>query len=126
MGAKNPKILARLKRKMRVRKKVKGTTERPRLCVNKTLKHIYAQLIDDTQGKTLVAVSTVMKDVKEEFVKENKFTRNIKAAKVIGELIAQKAMEKQIASVIFDRNGYQYHGIVKQIADSARSKGLQF
>ncbi len=105
----------------RVRKKVSGTTEVPRLCVYKSLNHIYAQIIDDEKSETLVAASTLEKDFAELESKTNK-----EAAKIIGSRIAEKAKEKGIMQVVFDRNGYKYHGCVASLADAAREKGLQF
>ncbi|MDO3379091.1 50S ribosomal protein L18 [Geoalkalibacter halelectricus] len=113
---------ARLKRKDRVRRKVVGVPGRPRLCVFRSAKHIYAQIIEDTSGTTLAAVSTLNKDV----VADQEATGNVEAAKLIGKAIAQKALEKDIKEVVFDRNGFLYHGRVKALADSAREAGLVF
>ena len=111
-----------LKRHSRVRKKVFGTTERPRLCVRRTGKYIYVQLIDDTLGKTILSVSSAISEVKNE-VKSGK---NIEAAKLTGSLIARKAMNAGIKKVVFDRSGYKYHGRIKAVADAAREIGLEF
>jgi large subunit ribosomal protein L18 len=113
---------ARLKRQIRVRKKVRGTTERPRLNVFKSSRHIHAQIIDDVSGVTLVAASTISPDVKSDLV----YSGNIDAAKKVGAAIAKKAIEKNIVSVVFDRNGFLYHGRVKALADAARENGLSF
>jgi len=113
---------SRLKRKIRVRKKIKGASDRPRLNVFKSAKHIYAQLIDDTNGCTLAATSTLVADVKGDV----KYTGNIEAAKRVGASIAKVALEKGITSVVFDRNGFLYHGRIKALADSARENGLSF
>jgi large subunit ribosomal protein L18 len=113
---------ARLKRKVRVRKKIKGTSERPRLNVFKSSRHIHAQIIDDTNGVTLVAASTISPDVKSDLV----YSGNIDAAKQVGAAIAKKAIENNIVSVVFDRNGFLYHGRVKALADAARENGLSF
>lgn len=113
---------ARVKRQVRVRQKVRGTVERPRLCVFRSAKHIYAQIIEDTTGTTLVSVCTSAKDVADGV----KYTGNIEAAKAIGAAIAKKALEKNITQVVFDRNGFLYHGRVKALADSAREAGLSF
>ena len=113
---------ARLKRKVRVRKKITGTSERPRLNVFKSARHMYAQLIDDTAGATLVAVSTVTEGVDEGL----KYTGNIEAARKIGAEIAKKALAQNISSVVFDRNGFLYHGRVKALAEAARENGLTF
>lgn len=109
-------------RHRRVRKKVFGTPERPRLSVYKSLKYIYAQIIDDTVGHTLVAASSLEPAIKEQL----KNGSNIEAAKKVGELIAKRALEKGIEKVVFDRGGYIYHGKVKELADAARAAGLQF
>jgi large subunit ribosomal protein L18 len=116
------KKLARLKRQVRVRKKVRGTAERPRLNVFRSAKHIHAQIIDDTNGVTIVAASTVCADVKAELTS----TGNIEAAKRVGAVIAQKALEKNVTAVVFDRNGFLYHGRVKALAEAAREHGLAF
>ena len=106
----------------RIRKKVKGTTERPRLAVFRSLNHMYAQIIDDGSGKTLVAASTVEKEV----LGDSKGTGNITAAKLVGKNIAQRAKAKGIEAVVFDRGGYIYHGRVKALAEAARESGLKF
>ncbi len=116
------KRLARLKRKRRVRKKVYGTEARPRLTVYRSLKHIYAQVILDTEGKTICQASTLDKALREKL----KSTSNVEAAKMVGELIAERAKAANIEKVVFDRNGYLYHGRVKALADGARGKGLIF
>ena len=110
---------ARLQRHKRIRGKISGTAERPRLCVFKSSKHIYAQIIDDTTGNTLVACSTVEKDFAE-------YGGNKDAAKKIGEELAKRALDKDIKDVIFDRGGYLYHGRVKELAEGAREGGLNF
>jgi large subunit ribosomal protein L18 len=106
----------------RVRQRVEGTTERPRLCVYRSLGHIYAQVIDDRAGKTLVSASSVDKETK----KSLKGGGNIAAAKVIGKAIAERAKAAGVVKVVFDRGGYKYHGRVKALADAAREAGLQF
>jgi large subunit ribosomal protein L18 len=113
---------ARKKRQVRVRRKVRGSTERPRLCVYRSAKHIYAQIIEDATGTTLVAVSTVSKDVGDAV----KFGGNVDAAKLIGKKIAERALAKNITQVVFDRNGFLYHGRIKALADAAREAGLSF
>jgi large subunit ribosomal protein L18 len=113
---------ARLKRQTRVRKKIKGTSERPRLNVFKSSRHIHAQIIDDVNGITLVAASSVAPDLKPDL----DYTGNVDAAKKIGAAIAKKAIEKNITTVVFDRNGFLYHGRIKALADSARENGLIF
>jgi len=122
MGSVN-KYEARLRRKKRVRKKVKGNPERPRLSVFKTSKHIYAQIIDDITGKTLVAASSLSPDLRDRIGKNG---GNIEGAKAVGISIAKKAMDKGIKKVVFDRNGFIYHGRVKALADAAREGGLEF
>ncbi len=109
---------------LRLRMRVRGTAERPRLSVYKSLKFIYAQVIDDDRGHTLAAASSADPDIRQQL--EGKAASNQKAAKLVGEAIAARAQEKGIAKVVFDRGGYVYHGNVKALADSAREKGLQF
>ena len=106
----------RLARKRRIRAKISGTSDRPRMSVFRSLQYISVQLIDDTTGKTLVASST----------KELKAKPNTEGAKKLGEAIAKKAKEKKITSVVFDRNSYKYHGRMKELADAARESGLTF
>ena len=122
MGAKGRKE-ARIKRKMRVRRKVRGTAERPRLSVFRSSRHIYAQLIDDESAVTLATVSSVAKDLQSSIGNDG---GNRRGAAVVGEQIAKKAQEKGIKRVVFDRNGFLYHGRVKSLADSAREHGLEF
>lgn len=114
---------ARIKRKMRVRRRVRGTAQRPRLSVFRSSRHIYAQLIDDDSAVTLATVSSLSKDLGDAI--ENN-AGNCRGASVVGEKIAQKAQEKGIKRVVFDRNGFLYHGRVKSLADSAREHGLEF
>jgi len=115
-------VTAREKRKARIRRKVSGTAARPRLTVYKSLKHMYAQLVDDTTGKTLVSVSTGSKALKNEVKDDDKTA----AAKKVGEAIARAAKEKGIEAVVFDRNGFDYHGRVQAVAAAAREAGLKF
>lgn len=110
---------ARLKRHKRVRAKIAGTSERPRLNVFRSLNHIYAQIIDDVKGVTLVAASTVEKECEG-------YGGNCEAAKKVGLSIAKKAVDKGITEVVFDRGGYLYHGRVKELAEGAREGGLKF
>ena len=112
----------RLIRHKRVRKKVFGTAERPRLCVYKSLKYIYAQIIDDEKGHTLVAASSLEPEIKSRLTS----TKSIEAAQYVGKVIAERAKEKGITKVVFDRGGYPYHGRVKALADAAREAGLEF
>ncbi len=113
---------SRQKRHMRLRTKIQGTPDRPRLNVFRSSKHIYAQIIDDATGKTIVSASTVEKGVKADL--EN--TSNIDAAKRIGQLAAERALEKGVSVVVFDRGGFIYHGRVKALAEAAREAGLKF
>ncbi|MEN2983936.1 MAG: 50S ribosomal protein L18 [Dictyoglomaceae bacterium] len=109
-------------RHLRIRKKIFGTPERPRLAVFKSLRYIYAQIIDDTKGHTLVSASSLEKELKSQL----KSTDNIEAAKLVGKVIAKRALEKGIKKVVFDRGGFLYHGKIKALADSARAEGLEF
>ena len=111
------KVRKRLKKRARIRKTVEGRADRPRLCVFRSGKHIYAQIIDDMAGKTLVAYSTLQ---------AKKGSSNVEAAKVVGTEIAKKALSKSIKDVVFDRGGYLFHGKVKAVADGAREAGLNF
>jgi len=120
MITKADKNKTRKRRHARVRAKIAGTAARPRLNVFRSNKHLYAQLIDDANGVTLASASTIEKD----FGLES--TGNLEAAAKVGELLAQRATEKGVASVVFDRGGYLYHGRVKALADAARENGLQF
>jgi large subunit ribosomal protein L18 len=116
------KIVGRERRKLRIRKKVAGTTERPRLSVFRSTKHIYAQVIDDVTGKTLAHASTLSKDLKGTLDDDKKMD----AAKKVGALIAKVCKSKGIEKVVFDRNGYLYHGRVSALAEAAREAGLEF
>ncbi len=122
MRIKNKKKANRIRRHFRLRKKISGTPERPRLAVFRSEKHIYVQLIDDTRGNTLCASSTISSDLKDSLEK----TWNKDAAKKIGEDIAKKAKEAGIERVVFDRGGFKYHGRIKALADGAREAGLKF
>jgi large subunit ribosomal protein L18 len=116
------RVTSREKRKARIRRKISGTPERPRLTVYKSLKHMYAQLVDDTTGRTLVSVGTTSKNLKSE-VKEDEKTA---AAKKVGAALARAALDKGISAVVFDRNGFDYHGRVEAVAAAAREAGLKF
>jgi large subunit ribosomal protein L18 len=105
-----------------MRKRIIGTTDRPRLCVHRTTRHIRAQVIDDLTGKTIVAASSLDKDVRSVI----KGGGNIAASKVVGKVVAERARAKGVEKVVFDRGGYQYHGRVQALADSAREAGLKF
>ena len=109
----------RVRRHKRVRTKISGTAERPRLCVYRSNTNLYAQIIDDVKGTTLVSASTLDKSVKTKHA-------NKEAAAEVGALIAKKAIEKNITEVVFDRGGYIYHGVVKELAEAARENGLKF
>lgn len=116
------KVVVRSRRKRRIRKKVFGTSERPRLTVYRSLKHIYAQIIDDAKGHTLVAASTLSRSVREVLSAGG----NKDAAAKVGQVIAREALAKGITAVVFDRNGYKFHGRVKALAEAAREAGLKF
>jgi large subunit ribosomal protein L18 len=114
---------SRLRSKTKIRKKISGTPECPRLTVYRSLDNIYAQLVDDSTGSTLVAASSLSKEVVEDL---KAVKGKISKCKLVGKLVAQKAIEKKISSVVFDRNGYRYHGRVQALADGAREGGLKF
>ena len=122
MGQTNPKVVARLKRKKRVRKNILGDAARPRLSVFKSSRHIYAQIIDDRKGQTLIAASTLSKQLRSEVSPLKK----IEAAKLVGKLLAERAKALGISKVAFDRGGFLYHGRVKELAESCREHGLDF
>jgi large subunit ribosomal protein L18 len=113
---------ARLKRKKRIRKKIYGTAERPRLSVFRSSRHIYAQIIDDTAGRTIVAASTVDQQAKE----APKFKSKVAAANFVGKIVGERALNQGIKKVVFDRNGFLYHGRVKSLSEGARKTGLVF
>jgi len=119
MVGKTDRKLERTRRHKRVRTKISGTAERPRLCVFRSNSNLYVQVIDDVAGNTLVSASTLDKEVKTKHA-------NKEAAKEVGTLIAKKAIEKNITEVVFDRGGYIYHGVVKELAEAAREGGLKF
>lgn len=125
MSASNTKKQARLKRKRSIRKRLSGTSERPRLSVFRSAKHIYAQIIDDDTGRTLAFASSVDKQVKELIKSESPVNKSAVANR-IGKVIAERAMGKGIKKVVFDRNGFLYHGRVKAVSDGAREGGLDF
>jgi large subunit ribosomal protein L18 len=106
----------------RVRRKINGTAERPRLCVFRSLSQVYAQVIDDTKGVTIVSASTLDQEVKDQL----KFAGNISGSKAVGKLVAERALAKGIETVVFDRGGYIYHGRVAALAEAAREAGLKF
>ena len=119
MVSKTDRKKERVRRHIRVRNKISGTPERPRLCVFRSNSNIYVQVIDDVNGNTLVAASTLDKEIKEKHA-------NKVAAKEVGTLIAKRATEKNINEVVFDRGGYIYHGVIKEVAEAAREGGLEF
>jgi large subunit ribosomal protein L18 len=122
MITKENRKLTRLKRHMRLRRRLSGTTERPRLCVYRSNKHIYAQIIDDVKATTLVSASTLDKELREKVEK----TWNREGASAVGALIAERAKAKGIEAVVFDRGGNIYHGRIAAVADAAREAGLTF
>ncbi len=122
MIKKTSKSINRVKKHYRMRKDINGTEARPRLSVFRSNQHIYAQIIDDTKGCTLAAASTAEKEVRAKLDS----TANVEAAKAVGELIAKRAADKGIETVVFDRGGFLYHGKIKALADAAREAGLQF
>ena len=122
MIKKSDKNQLRKKKHMRIRNKITGTPERPRLNVYKSSKNVYAQIIDDTKGLTIVSASSIDTALKGSV----KYGGNKEAAKEVGKLIAQRAVEKGVKLVVFDRGGYVYHGRVKELADAARAEGLEF
>ena len=119
MVKKTDRKMERTRRHIRVRRKISGTQDRPRLCVYRSNSNLYVQIIDDVAGNTLVSASTLDADVKTK-------ASNIEAAKEVGALVAKRAIEKNIETVVFDRNGYLYHGKVQALADAAREAGLKF
>jgi len=122
VGRPEEKRAARIRRHQRVRRTICGTADRPRLCVFKSLNHIYAQLIDDEVGRTLVSASTLSKELQASGTRVKK----TEAAKAVGALIAERAMAANIQAVVFDRAGYPYHGRIKALASAARDRGLRF
>lgn len=122
MSKMNPRVSMRLKRKSRIRKSLSGTTARPRLSVFRSARHIYAQIIDDLTGVTLVAAGTLSPEIKDKLGSLKKMDK----AKEVGKLLADKAKGKGIDKVVFDRNGFLYHGRIKSLADSCRENGLLF
>ncbi len=122
MGSLNKKKQARLKRKKSIRKKIAGTPQRPRLSVFRSSKHIYVQIIDDVARHTLLSASTVEKEA----TAQSELKGKIEKAVFIGKMVAQRAVEKGIRQVIFDRNGFLYHGRIKAVSDGAREAGLIF
>lgn len=122
MSKKRDKQTVRRRRHLRVRKRIQGTKDRPRLSVFRSLKHIYAQVIDDVGGHTLAAASTLDKEVRDQIAGLNKTEQ----ARVVGETLARRAKEQGITKVVFHRGGYKYHGRVRSVAEGARAEGLEF
>lgn len=122
MGKVNPSYAARKRRHARVRKRVEGTSERPRLNVFRSLNHIYAQVIDDTKGATLVSASTVDANLRSDLADKSP----IEQAAAVGKAVAQRALDSGIEQVVFDRGGFRYHGRVKALAEATREAGLKF
>ena len=115
------KQVVRFKRKRRIRAKIEGSTEKPRLSVFRSNRYLYVQLVDDAKGHTLVSASSL-----EEELKDNKISSTIEGAKALGNLVAKRALAKNISQIVFDRSGYLYHGRIKALADAARESGLKF
>ena len=122
MVSKKSRTVVRENKHRKLRNRFSGTTERPRLAVFRSNNHMYAQIIDDTVGKTLVSASTLDKEVKAECEKTN----NVEAATVVGKVVAKRALEKGITTVVYDRGGFVYEGKVKALADAVREAGLEF
>ena len=123
MNIQESKKRKRIRRKFTIRRKVSGTTDKPRLTVFRSLNHVYAQIIDDTKGITLVSASTLDSEVKADIKAD---TKKSDQSKLVGKAVARRAIEKNIKEVAFDRNGFLYHGRVKALADGAREAGLKF
>ena len=122
MVSKKSRKVVRAKKHMRIRNRINGTSECPRLAVFRSNNHMYAQIIDDTVGNTLVSASTAQKEVKAELEKTN----DVAAAAYVGKIVAERALEKGITTVVFDRGGFIYHGKIQALADAAREAGLNF
>jgi large subunit ribosomal protein L18 len=123
MGATENKRLSRFKRKVRIRQRIRGTADKPRLSVFRSAKHISAQVIDDTAGRTMAAASSLEKEVRGQTAS---FENKTALATFVGKLIAERAQEKGIKQVVFDRNGFLYHGRIKAVSEGAREAGLKF
>ena len=123
MGAEHRKVLARMKRRQRIRKKIGGMEERPRLSVFRSARHIYAQIIVDTSGETLASASTLCREIRNE---GKKAKGKVESARKVGGLLAKRAVQRGVTSVAFDRGGYRFHGRVRALAEGARKNGLVF
>jgi len=124
MNSAKRRSLERSRRAARVRKSITGTTERPRLCVRRSINHIYAQIVDDVQGKTIAFAGSTGKEFAQKISGKSLSKTNV--SKVVGEMVAERAIEKGVKTVVFDRKGYLFHGRVKALAEAARGKGLVF
>ncbi len=122
MAGTNPRERSRMLRRKRIRRKLRGTDRRPRLCIYRSNKHLYAQVISDESGRSLASVSTLSADLKKRMQQE---AATVSAAKEVGQFIAKKCREQGIQTVVFDRNGFLFHGQVRAVADAAREAGLQ-
>ena len=122
----NSKHDRRSRRRRSIRKNVSGTAERPRLTITRSIKHIYAQAIDDTTGQTVASASSLNDDLVSQIIGSEEGSRNVQASKAVGKAVAQRLKEKSIEAVVFDRNGYLYHGRVSAVAEGAREGGLKF
>lgn len=116
----------RLRRKKRIRKKIFGTPDKPRVCVYKSLRYLYVQAIDDINGRTLVSASTLEKEFREKYGNNSYNIKNLKVARILGNIFGERLKEKKIERIVFDRSGYPYHGRVKEIAEGIREKGILF
>jgi large subunit ribosomal protein L18 len=123
MANTNPKYVARVRRKKHIQKTVRGTPDRPRLCIYRSGKHIYAQIIDDESGKTLASASSMVKELRDNAELDG---GNKDGASAVGKLLGERAVAANISAVVFDRNGFKYHGRIAALADAARAAGLQF
>lgn len=126
MGSTNPRRLARYKRKKRIRRGLSGTAERPRLSVFRSSRHIYAQVIDDIRGHTLAAASSLESAVRDHPFDPESGSGKVPVAELVGKLVGERSLEKGVKKVVFDRNGFLYHGRVKAVSDGAREAGLDF
>jgi large subunit ribosomal protein L18 len=124
MNTAKQRLVERKKRAFRVRKKISGTASRPRMCVRRTLHHIYAQIVDDTTGKTIVQVGSRGKEFESKIA--GKTVTKTDKSKIVGEILAERAKEMGISAIVFDRKGYLFHGRIKALAQAAREKGLSF
>ena len=124
--SKKVKFTGRERRKLRLRKKIRGTDEKPRVCAFRSGKHIYAQVVSDADGKIIASASTREKSILDKLQGDKVSTKSVPAAKAVGELLASRCKDKSVETVVFDRNGFRYHGRIKALADGAREGGLKF